>query len=121
MDSVQAADEIIGGIGSVAIQAGEIALIAQFPFLGLPVIKQVWEFFAERLAALIILELKKGSNVIIITVNNSVNNGHAKVAADNLKKVQSDPESTEKEKEEALAEFKRRYSDLIRQRTSTPN
>lgn len=119
MDGVQVADEIIGGVGSIALEAAEIALIARFPFLGLPIIKQIWEFFASQLAAEAIKEMKKGSTTLIITFKNEENNKAAKDAAEKLKVVQDDPASTSGEKSQALEDFRRRYSDLIRQRPVT--
>lgn len=119
-DAVQLADGIIGAVGEVALEAGEAALIAAYPFLGIPGLKQLWEFFVNRLAAYVIVELQKSSNVIIIKMTDAAQGTAADDASIALKKAQDDPNTTPEELANARADFKKKYADLIRTRVATP-
>ena len=112
-DAVTVSETILTTAGDIALQAGEAALIAQYPILGLPVIKQIWEFFASELEARVIAELEKSANVLIIQVSEQNNAVQAKNAATNLQTVQNDPKATEADKQKAIEDFKNAYANLI--------
>lgn len=112
-DAVQNVDSVIGAIGSVAVDAAEIALIAQYPFLGLPVIKQIWEYIVSKLETEVIAQLDKGANIITIEIIDSNENKSAVAANNNLKAVQGDPNATDAQKQAALQAFQSAYGKLI--------
>jgi hypothetical protein len=118
-DAVSTANSVISAVGEVALQAGEAALIAQFPFLGLPVIKQVWEYIANKYAQAVLAELEKGSAAVIITADETAKGKAASAAAATLSKTQNNPKATAEEKQRAKEDFKAKYSDLIRTRIAT--
>lgn len=120
MDIVDVSDTAIAVIAETALQAGEAALIAEFPWLGLPFIKQIWQMLASRLASYAILELQKSSGILLIKMDNTAAAQAAKTSAEELKKVQDDPSKTTADREKARNDFKSRYADLIRYRTSRP-
>ncbi len=119
MDQVSAADTVISVIGEAALKAGEAALIVQYPFLGLPVISWIWEFFLGKLEALVILNLQKSSNVLIIRFSEEANAQAASAAADKLKQVQDAPQKNQADIDKALQDFKDAYQKLIGFRTSS--
>lgn len=119
-DAVSNVDSAIAIIGDLALNVAEAALIVEYPFLGLPVIKQIWEFFVKKLESRVIEELAKSANVIIIHISETENAKAARDAADALKKVQDAPIKDQASIDKATEDFKDAYSKLIRLRTTTP-
>lgn len=118
-DAVSVVDSAESAIIRVAVEAGEAALIAEFPWLGLPIIKQIWEFFVSRLSEKVILALQKGTNIQIIDFGDAKKNEAAKQAKDQLQGVLNDPTSTAEARADALAAFRAKYADLVRMRVAT--
>ena len=119
-DAVEIADSVLGVVGEVALEAGEVALFAALPWLNIPVVRQVVQLIAGWLAGQVLLQLKAGSNVLIITFENAAESSAAKGAAQVLQVVQADPNATGEERQNAVNDFKKKYADLIRQRVATP-
>lgn len=119
-DAVSITDTIISTVGSVATEAAEAALIAQFPFLGLPIIKQIWEYLFGILEQNIISELEKGSTALIITVSEDAHAATASATSQALNSVQNNPNATAEEISSAQTNFKNAYAALIGFRANTP-
>ncbi len=117
-DTLSGVDEAIAIMANVAVNAGEIALIAQFPWLGLPIIKQIWEFLVEKLEQRIVVELQKGSAVVIIRANVEAQKDAADAAASALAKAQEGLDDAVHQR--TLEEFQKTYGELIRTRVATP-
>lgn len=117
-DILTGVDDGISILADVAIKAGEAALIVQYPFLGLPVVKQVWEFFVSRLEAEIVADLKKGAAVIIIKANVEAQRAAADAAKSALAQAQAGVDDAVHQK--TLDDFQKTYGDLIRTRIATP-
>ena len=65
----QTVDGIISeAIYSAALPAAETALIAQFPFLGFPVVKPIFEAVLKYIAGIIFTQLANGGTKIVITI-----------------------------------------------------
>lgn len=114
MDAVEVGNTIIGVVGEVALKAGETALIADFPFLGIWPLSMIWEYFANKYAEKVIVELQKGDANIIIHITDANEAKDAKKAADALSTATPETEDAARE------EFKKRYGDLVRTRVATP-
>lgn len=117
-DILSGVDAGISALGEVAVAAGEAALIADYPILGLPVIKQIWEFFLEKLEAKIVVQLQQGSAVIIIRANDEAQRAAADAAKEALAKAQLGVDDAVHQK--TLDDFEKTYGDLIHERISTP-
>lgn len=113
-NEVEISDFVISTIGLVALEAAETALIARYPFLGLPVIRQIWQFFASKLEKEIVMNLQKGSADLIIDFKTDAEAKDAKLASDKLKAVQGDQGSTAQQISDAQDAFKDAYRKLIR-------
>ncbi len=98
-DAVDAADNALSVIGGVALSAGEAALFAAIPWLGLPVISQIVSFILGQFEYQVILQLQKTSNTIIIYVTEEGNASGAKAASDALNEAISSPTATDSQKE----------------------
>ena len=118
-DVLSGVDEGIAIMANVAVGAGELALIAQFPWLGLPVIKQIWQFLVEQLEQRIVVELQKGSAVIIIRANTQAQADAADAASSALRKAQEGVDDAIHQK--TLDDFQKAYEALISTRISTNN
>lgn len=119
-DAVQVADKVIEVVADVALSVAETAIIAEVPFLGLPVIKQLWEYFARMLMSKLIEQLQNSSTIMIITGQNDLRAQEAGDAATALRAAQADPTITPEKLQGAKDDFKKKYADLIRERIATP-
>ncbi len=117
-DILSGADEGIAVLADFALKAGETALIAEFPWLGFPIVKQIWEFLVGQLEAKIVVELQNGAAVIIIKANVEAQKSAADAAASALAKAQEGVDDAVHQK--TLDDFQKTYADLIRTRISTP-
>ncbi len=98
----------------------EASIIAAQPWMGAPVLKQVWTFIAEQYAHKLVLAFMTVTNNAVIDFGNEEKNQSAKEAKDELQAVLEQPEVDPKAKKKAKDDFKKKYADLIRQRTVTP-
>lgn len=114
--ATDAADKIIhAAIYDVALMAAEKAAIAEAPFLGLPVIRQVFHYLLMQMADLIYPQLDNMVDFKIIDTEV----GHELItynaAKDRLRMAvlptQGEPDAAEIEN--AKADFKKRLADLI--------
>ncbi len=119
-DLVQTVDKTIGAAAEVAIAMAEASIIAAQPWLGTPVLKQVWTFIAEKYAHQVILSFMGATNNVIIDFGNEEKNQAAVDAKNELQSVLEQPEVDSQAKKKAKDDFKKKYADLIRQRTATP-
>lgn len=117
-DAVSAADSVISVIAEMAIEGGEAALIAQFPFLGIPPISWIFKWLVRFIAQPIIDQLRKSASIQIIDFGEDKKNASAKEAKEKLKEVLDNEKSSASEVENAKDDFKARYADLVRFRTS---
>ncbi len=120
MDVVSAIRGGIGGLGKIAVAAGEGAVIAKFPFLGLPILKQIWEMIAEEFAKGAIGAFENGASNILIPI---IDKAQAEAANAAKVKLQADLENEKTKSEELardLAEFKKKYAELIHMRRADP-
>ena len=120
MDIIPIVDKGIELGGDALTAMLEAYAIAQFPPLGLPVIKQIWEFVFEKAFGGLTLNLEKGANGIIISISNGIDNDAAKKAKEEFKKAQDDPNISKADYAKAREDFKKKYARLIRQRRPTP-
>jgi hypothetical protein len=115
MDGVDVVDHSLSIVGRLALTAGEAALFIAVPWLNLPIIRQIVEFVLSKFEDLVVTELKKSSNAIIIFVNEEDNAKEANAASIALKAAQ-----TPEEKAKATEEFKRAFQKLIKIRIGDP-
>lgn len=77
----QVLKSLIEGAGESAV---ETTLIAQYPWLGLPFVKQVFEFVLGKVSGLIYQNAAEAATKIIIDVQVNVETGAANAAFQNL-------------------------------------
>jgi len=110
---VQIIDSAVAAAGEVLLSAAEAALIVQYPILGLPIIKQIWEFLLSKLEAQIVVQVQNGANIFTISFIDRSENLAAISANENLKAVQGDVNATDAQKAQALKDFQDAYAKLI--------
>lgn len=67
--AAQTVDEIIQlAIFDVALKAAEAAIIADLPFLGLPIIDPIFLFFMEQIGGVLYKQIALGTTFIVIDI-----------------------------------------------------
>lgn len=99
---------LIEGAGADALKA---ALIADNPWLGLPIVKQLFGFIVDKLAEAIYKQAAFVATKIIIDVQINIEEGAVNAAFDNLTMAvaSGDPVAIDK----ASANLSKTYGDLI--------
>lgn len=118
-DVVSGVRDGISIIGNAAIKAGEAAAIAAYPWLGLPVIKQIWESILGHFLDAVILTMQDSSTRILIPIIDQAQADAANQATEKLKKDLEDVRADSLQTQRDLDEVKKAYADLIHMRTST--
>lgn len=106
-------DTVISVVGEVVLQTAEAAVVADLPFLGLPIIRQIWEFLVGKLEQKIVEQLQNGTAGIIINISDQTQAAGAKSAADQLQAVEEDEKSTADDIQKARDNFRKKYSALV--------
>jgi hypothetical protein len=98
-------------IYDVAVNVAEAAAISQVPFLGLPVIKQVFHFVLSKMAGLIYVPLATGSIFTVIKIQTDSQKKEYAEAEGKLRlaNLSGDPEAIRK----ATDEFKKSFRRLV--------
>lgn len=118
-DSAQA-KAVTSSIMDVAVDAAIAAAQAAAPILRTIIIKQLFEFFVDRIAALIETELANYAAFLVIEAKNDAAARTANQAAAKLKAVVADPHQPQVAVDIAKQEFKDALKNLIRTRPATP-
>lgn len=111
-DTVKASDLLIKGlINEVLLNAAEAEMIALFPFLGLPVIKNIFHYFASKYSEIIAEKLAIVAAFKIIDAESAADVKAYNQSVNQLQEAikKGDPNEAELAKEE----FKRRLAKLI--------
>lgn len=103
----------------VAVEAALNAITVAVPFLGFPVIKQVFFFVAKKLIDAVYVEIARGIAFQVIGMNVEKENAEYKEAVTALKNKIDFPTSTQKDEanaeiEKARLEFEEKLRILIR-------
>lgn len=114
-DSAQA-KAVTSSIMEVAVDAAIAAAQAAVPILRTIVIKQLFEFFVDRIAALIETELANYAAFLVIEAKNDAAARTANQAAAKLKAVVADPHQPQAAVDSAKQDFKDALKNLIRTR-----
>lgn len=117
-DSAQA-KAVTSSIMEVAVDAAIAAAQAAVPILRTIVIKQLFEFFVDRIASLIETELANYASFLVIEAKNDAHAKAANLAAAKLKAVVADPTKPKEAVESAKQDFKDALKNLIRTRPAT--
>lgn len=118
MDIVNVVTTIESTLIEISVEVGEAALIAEFPFLGLPVIKQTWQFIVNRIVGKMSIALQKTTAIDIINFTEDERNKVAQKFKDKFQAVLNDPKSAPSIIAEAKDQFKKSYAALIAFRQS---
>ncbi len=122
LDGVDIADNALGVVGKVALAAGRTALFAM-PVFQIPIIGWILQVIAgvvlASFEALVIRELQKTTNAMLIFVSEEENAKNASISAAALAEAQTDPSATSLQKLKALDDFQEKYARLIGFRIST--
>lgn len=102
------------------MSSAEAAAIANFPFLGLPVIKQIFDVIVRGIGSKMIQALEQSASIGIIDFGDATQNQAAKDAALALYAAQNNPATTAAELEAAKDGFKKTYAALISMHVATP-
>ncbi len=122
LDGVDIADNALSVVGKVALAAGRTALFA-LPIFQIPIIGWIAQVIAGVVLAsfesLVIQELQRSTNAMLIFVSEENAAKKASLAATNLAGVQSNQEATDEERKKATDDFLSAYGDLVHFRAST--
>ena len=121
MDIVSAIRQGIGVLGEAGIIAGEAAAVAAYPWLGWPIINQIFKAVVEKFADAAIKTMEDESTVLIVPVIDQAQANAASEASLKLQKDLEDSQTTQEELARDLDEWKQKYADLIHMRHATPN
>lgn len=121
MDLASVVRQAIKVAGESGIKAGEAAVIAAYPWLGWPVIKQLWTAVIEKFLSGYIKSLMDESTKILIPIINENLAEAAEAESEKLKALLDNSKTTEAELSRELEIWKRKYSDLIRMRVAAPD
>lgn len=119
MDVVSGVRAGIDIIGEAAVAAGEAAAIASFPFLGWPVVKQIWEAILEKYTTAVLVEMQNSSTRILIPIIDDAQGDAATAAAAKLQATLDAQAAQSEEVTRELSDLKEKYAELIRMRQST--
>lgn len=117
-DSAQA-KAVTSAIMETAVDAAIAAAQAAVPILRAIVIKQLFEFFVDRIAGLIETELANYASFLVIEAKNDAHAKAANEAAAKLKAVVADPTKPQADVDAAKKDFKDALKKLIRIRPAT--
>lgn len=98
---------------SAVVEAVIAKSIMAFPFLGLPVIKQIYSSMVKKIASKIYFEAETLGMFIKIDLTVDNQEREYTEATEELKVVIAKPEATEEEKQKAKDEFKKKLRALI--------
>lgn len=118
-DSAQA-KAVVSAIMDVAVDGAVAAAQAAVPFLRVIVVKQLFEFFVDRIASLLETELARYASFLVIDAKNDAAAKTANTAAAKLKAVIADSTQPKEAVESAKQDFKDAFKNLIRIRPATP-
>ncbi len=88
--------------------------IAEFPLLGLPIIKQIFTFGVNRIVGKVETEGELKISFKFIDDDKDERNGSYKEALKEWDKVHTDPAISQEKKDEALKQTRERMGNLIR-------
>lgn len=121
MDIVSGVRSGISIIGDAGIKAGEAAVIAWQPWLGWPVIKQIWQGILERFADAAIKAMQDGSTIILIPIIETAKAEAADEASTKLQALLDNEKTNAEDLAAEVAEWKKKYAELIHMRVATPD
>lgn len=117
-DSAQA-KAVTSAIMETAVDGAIAAAEAAVPFLATPVIKQVFEFLVDRIAALIETELAQYAAFLVIQNENDIAAKAANQAAQTLKQAVSASSPDPQQIAQARDAFKDALKNLVRIKPAT--
>lgn len=112
-DRTQKVDQVLDVVSDVTSEYIIKLSIVEFPFLGLPIIKQMYSYIIQKVVGKIKDEEQLFITFAIIDSDVQGRKKEYDTAVDNLKEVLQSPVSEER-KNEALEETKKRLRNLIR-------
>lgn len=118
-DVVSDVSDIIGIIGNAGLDAGEAAVIQAYPWLGLPIIEQIWEAVLGSFISAVLIAMEETSTRILIPFIDQGQADAANAAAAKLQKDLDDANASQTAIQGELDDLKKKYADLIHLRLPT--